>query len=137
MFYDAPILKVLGMGLLLSPWMYSCEESLPLPMEDEIAPEVMIYSPLEGTNYTVNDPINVEIDVAENAELHFVSVKLVSEKFDTLYWNYYEHDHSRSISVREQIQLEPLETQKYLMLVEADDHNGNRSSSLISYSIRL
>ncbi len=93
----------------------------------------MVYSQAEVSVYQTSDAIAIDIDVAENDELHFVSLKVLNETADSLIWEYFVHSHERSLSVREELILESKETKTYLLLIEADDHNGNRSTLLRSF----
>ena len=125
----------LGITLIycLSGMIWGCEPSFPEPLEDLSSPELMVYSPAEGSIYQTSDAIAIDIDVAENDELHFVSLKVLNETADSLIWEYFVHSHERSLSVREELILDSKETKTYLLLIEADDHNGNRSTLLRSF----
>ncbi|MEO0899055.1 MAG: hypothetical protein AAFY71_21765 [Bacteroidota bacterium] len=105
------------------------------PIEDTLAPEVMVFQPANEQTYGLGDSIALEMDVSENFKLHDIFVELKKSSDDEVLWDYYVHSHLKSYSVREVIPVGLLSKGTYVLLIESRDHDYNTTNVLRTFTI--
>ncbi len=103
--------------------------------EDTIAPEIMLYSPVDGMIYDRGEDILIEMDVIENFKLHDVYIEVIPEGETSHIWDYYWHTHLKNVEIRELISANELEKGSYQLLVESFDHEYNICKEVRTFSI--
>lgn len=121
-------MKHIWLLLLLVALLISCAQEAPLL--DEETPAVEIIRPQNGQRIFLTEKrMPVKVTIAENLGLHTYFIWLVEESRDTPYLVDKDHVHTRMLEIELDYELDGLEPGRYRLLVDAVDHDYNRTET--------
>ena len=112
----------------------SCNSS-DSPIIDQEAPLINIISPQTDINYDPGSMVLLMVEITENLELHEYAVMLKHEETNTKILLEAGHSHEKTILIEKEIQIPNFNVGHLLLIVEAEDHDGNFRKEQIQLKI--
>lgn len=143
--------NILLSGTLLGVLSISCKKSpvdpTPItPVEDTIAPTILTTNPIQNGMYMVDSngivkkPIKIQAEIADNDQIHSISVSLRYVNKDSIVMNFHKHTHEATYSLDTTYKnTNPLplvlDHQNHELIIRVEDHSGNITSDTTEFFI--
>lgn len=100
-------------------------------------PEIEITSPADNAMITTGSTIAITGTVTDNDELHEMSIKVMRHSDDSLIQAWYPTVHAmESYAFSETLTINVSAETEYHLEVEAEDHDGNKTSAERHFSVK-
>lgn len=106
------------------------------PQEDTEAPVVTLMSPDDATTYHSGDTIQIHGNVTDNDGLHEIHISVTNDK-GLPELHAMEHSHGQSYSIHEEYIIPTTMHTNITVTVEAEDHNGNKTTVTKPYHVHM